>query len=216
MSVFARNTMSDYLAIQPGHTPSWARPRRRLGRIVRSHPGIWAKTMVALGIWTALVASVQYVTTPHTYNSFSASMSSPFSLAAAPATATKALPATELPGGPTGMLLPPGAMAPQGTFANTYVRGQCTWYVAGRRQVPSSWGNARSWYYHASAEGWKVGTVPAIAAIAWTPAGTYGHVALVEQISPDGQQVFVSEMNFKGPFVRSTRWVNASAFKYIY
>jgi hypothetical protein len=183
-------------------------------RIIRSNPRIWSRMFVALAIWTGLVASIQYVTTPHAYSS--TIFQSPFGLTVAAADSANVLPATELPGGPTGMLLPPGTMAPPGTFANSYVKGQCTWYVAGRRQVPSTWGNARSWYYHASAEGWKVGSVPAIAAIAWTPAGTYGHVAVVEQISADGSQVFISEMNYKGPYIRSTRWVSASAFKYIY
>jgi surface antigen len=107
-------------------------------------------------------------------------------------------------------------MAPQGTYANTYTRGQCTWYVAGRRQIPSNWGHARSWYYRASAQGWKVGSTPAVAAIAWTSAGTYGHVALVEQISPDGKQVYISEMNYRGAYVKSYRWVSATSFKYIY
>jgi surface antigen len=107
-------------------------------------------------------------------------------------------------------------MAPQGTYANNYTRGQCTWYVAGRRQVPSGWGNAASWFSHAKTAGWSTGTTPAVAAIAWTPAGYYGHVALVEQVSADGSQVQVSEMNFSRPYVTDTRWVLASSFKYIY
>jgi surface antigen len=107
-------------------------------------------------------------------------------------------------------------MAAEHTYPNTYSRGQCTWYVAGRRQVPDDWGNAVSWYYHAVAGGWSVGTIPAVAAIAWTAAGWYGHVALVEQVSPDGKQVYISEMNSQGVGVKSFRWAPASAFKYIY
>jgi surface antigen len=61
-----------------------------------------------------------------------------------------------------------------------------------------------------------VGNQPALGAIAWTAAGTYGHVALVEDISADGTQVYLSEMNYQGLWVRSTRWANTSSFRYIY
>jgi len=124
--------------------------------------------------------------------------------------------ADKLPTGPSGQLMPPGTMAPDGTYRNTYTSGNCTWYVAGRRQVPSGWGNAVSWYYHATSSGWAVGTTPAIAAIAWTPAGSMGHVALVEGVSDDGQRVYISEMNYRGLGVKSYRWTSASSFKYIY
>ncbi|GAC1371970.1 MAG: hypothetical protein NVSMB39_6150 [Candidatus Saccharimonadales bacterium] len=112
--------------------------------------------------------------------------------------------------------MPPGAMAPFATYRNSYAWGQCTWYVASRRQIPPNWGNANSWYYHAVSTGWKVGTVPAVAAVAWTGAGYYGHVALVEQVSADDRQVYVSEMNYRGVGVKSFRWAPASSFKYIY
>jgi surface antigen len=123
---------------------------------------------------------------------------------------------SSLPGGPSGQLLPPGTMAADRTYANNYARGQCTWYVAGRRQIPAGWGNAKSWYYNASASGWKVGNVPAIAAVAWTSAGYYGHVALVEKVSDDGQSVYISEMNYRGVYIKSYRWAPASSFRYIY
>jgi surface antigen len=55
-----------------------------------------------------------------------------------------------------------------------------------------------------------------VAAIAWTPAGSYGHVALVEQISADGSQVYISEMNYRGVGIKDYRWVSAKSFKYIY
>ncbi len=121
---------------------------------------------------------------------------------------------TTLPAGPTGQSLPPGVMAPIYTYANSYVRGQCTWYVAGRRQIPDHWGDARSWYSRAVAAGWSVGQTPAIAAIAWTSAGPRGHVALVEAIEND--QVLISEMNYLGPYKFSKRWVPITSFKYIY
>lgn len=98
---------------------------------------------------------------------------------------------------------------------NGYAYGYCTFYVASRRAVPSSWGNASSWYYSAQASGFRVGSAPIPGAIAWTSAGYYGHVAYVEQVS--GGQVLVSEMNYAGNWNRVTsRWVSASAFRYIY
>lgn len=127
---------------------------------------------------------------------------------------SEALLATALPSGPTGYLLPPGTMAPIYTYANNYSRGQCTWYVAGRRPVPNTWGNANTWYARAARAGWKVGTTPAIAAIAQTSAGWYGHVALVEAIQ--GDQVLISEMNYLGAYKLDHRWVSASSFRYIY
>ena len=119
-----------------------------------------------------------------------------------------------LPAGPTGLLLPPGTLAPAYSFLNGYANGQCTWYVAGRRQVPGDWGNAISWYRNAHAAGWSEGTIPAIGAIAWTSQGPYGHVALVEAI--DGNQVQISEMNYLGRGKIDKRWVTPDAFKYIY
>jgi len=38
----------------------------------------------------------------------------------------------------------------------------------------------------------------------------------MEQVSANGASVLVSEMNYRGVGVKSTRWVAASAFKYIY
>ncbi len=122
----------------------------------------------------------------------------------------------DLPGGATGQLLPPGTLAPAGTYANSYIRGQCTSYVASRRPVPRNWGHARSWFARASAAGWATGTTPAVAAIAWTPTGWYGHVALVEEVDVPGGQVLISEVNYLGPYKFDKRWVKSSAFKYIY
>jgi surface antigen len=135
----------------------------------------------------------------------------------APATAAPAITKIKiLSSDPTGYILPPEYMAPYATYANNYDQGQCTWYVATRRNVPSNWGNADTWYGKAALEGWSVGSIPAVGAIAWTPAGYYGHVALVEQISTDYSEVYVSEMNYVGAGIISHRWVNASSFKYIY
>lgn len=98
---------------------------------------------------------------------------------------------------------------------NSYAYGYCTYYIAGRRKVPSNWGNANAWYYNAQISGYAVGSVPRPGAIAWSPAGYYGHVAYVESVS--GGMVTVSEMNFNGAWNRVTyRTVPASSFRYIY
>ena len=99
--------------------------------------------------------------------------------------------------------------------ANGYSYGYCTYYVASRRSVPSSWGNANQWLYNARASGFSTGSVPVAGAIAWSGAGYYGHVAYVESVN--GNTVTVSEMNFNGAWNRVTsRSVSASSFSYIY
>jgi surface antigen len=101
--------------------------------------------------------------------------------------------------------------------SNGYTRGYCTYYVASRRGVPSSWGNASQWYYNAIASGYAVGSSPRPGAIAQTSGGWggYGHVAYVEGVS--GGMVTVSEMNYNGGWNRvSRRTVPASSFRYIY
>jgi surface antigen len=198
--------------------------------------------MMALVIWVAFAASARYIfstyqtklpgqataaqvaATKTTGQAPTSAAKAALATAAAPqptANLTAAAPVQLLSSGPTGQLMPPGTMAPDNTYRNSYAKGQCTWYVASRRQVPSGWGNASSWYYNAISSGWSVGTVPAIAAIAWDPAytngaGGAGHVALVERVSDDGTQVYVSEMNYRGPYVKSFRWAPSTGFKYIY
>jgi surface antigen len=224
-----RTTLSSYL-VQPDLTPrrryKWSGFRTRFYSIKRANPHIISKTIVALMLWSVLFISVRYTTTSHNLPGQASIITNP-ALVTQAATQTSgfggsasALPAIaqakNLPGGPSGYLLPPGTMAADRTYTNSYAWGQCTWYVAGRRPIPGGWGNAASWYYHAIGSGWKVGTAPAIAAVAWTPTGYYGHVALVEKISADGRSVYVSEMNYRGVGVKSYRWAAASSFKYIY
>jgi surface antigen len=95
-----------------------------------------------------------------------------------------------------------------------YAYGQCTYYVASKRQVGLRWGNARTWMSAAQREGYQTGKIPVPGAVAWTPNGWYGHVAYVERV--EGEQVLISEMNFAGWNRVSQRWVNASSFGYIY
>lgn len=100
------------------------------------------------------------------------------------------------------------------SYANTYSPGYCTWFVASRRPVPSGWGNARNWLANARAAGFATGSVPRVGAIAWTGAGSMGHVGLVTGVN--GSQATIAEMNYAGFGVVSSRVANASEFYYIY
>ena len=100
-----------------------------------------------------------------------------------------------------------------GSFANTYTRGQCTWYVASRRQVPSNWGNAYTWLFRARAAGYATGSEPRAGAIGWERGN---HVVYVESVNANGT-VNISEMNWGGrPGVVHYRTTPASQFLYIY
>lgn len=102
---------------------------------------------------------------------------------------------------------------------NGYVPGYCTWYVASRISIPRNWGNANTWDTYARASGWTVSSRPVPGAIAQTRAGGLGHVAIVEEVSPDGSQIKYSDMNGLAGFGRVgySGWVSASSFpNYIY
>lgn len=105
--------------------------------------------------------------------------------------------------------------AATGTYANTYEWGNCTWYVAGRKPVPQTWGNANTWAARAAASGYTVSNTPIAGAIAQSTGGYFGHVAIVEQVS--GGQVKVTEMNVGGLGVIDEAWYPTSHFNnYIY
>jgi len=100
-----------------------------------------------------------------------------------------------------------------GSFANTYTRGQCTWYVASRRAVPSNWGNAYTWLFRARAAGYATGSVPRAGAIGWEHGN---HVVYIEGVNADGS-VNISEMNWGGrPGVVHYRTTSPGQFLYIY
>lgn len=100
---------------------------------------------------------------------------------------------------------------------NAYAGGNCTWYVKSKRpDIGNFWGNANTWYQTAASQGWNVGTRPKIGAIGATVEGFYGHVVYIEDVSPDNQTVTVSEMNYAGLGVVSSRTAPASSFNYIY
>lgn len=103
--------------------------------------------------------------------------------------------------------------APRGSSSgNLYTAGYCTWYVKNRRpDLPNNLGNADTWASRARSQGLPTGSQPRVGAV-----GQQGmHVVYVESVNGDGT-VTVSEMNWKGLYVTSTRTVPASNFTYIY
>lgn len=100
---------------------------------------------------------------------------------------------------------------------NTYDAGYCTWYVKNKRpDIPNNLGNANTWYSRAAAQGWNVGSAPKKGAVGTSTRGALGHVVYVEGVSLDGLYVTISEMNYRGLYITSTRTVHYSEFVYIY
>ena len=94
------------------------------------------------------------------------------------------------------------------TGANHFPWGYCTWWVAHKRYVPWS-GNAWQWYGNAQAYGTSTGSTPVPGAIMVTWESGVGHVAYVESVS--GNSFTVSEMNYQGYGIVSTRTVTTSS-----
>lgn len=107
--------------------------------------------------------------------------------------------------------------------ANLYTPGQCTYYVFDKKQadgepISSTWGNANQWASNAAADGYTVDNTPKEGSILQSTAGSYGHVAYVENVNSDGS-VEVSEMNYQGEGVVSSRTISASeagSYNYIH
>lgn len=95
---------------------------------------------------------------------------------------------------------------------NTYIYGYCTWYAKQRRpDLPNQMGNAISWVSSARSMGIATGSKARSGAI-----GQQGnHVVYVEKVNRDGS-VTVSDMNYAGRGVVTTRKAPASSFLYIY
>lgn len=95
--------------------------------------------------------------------------------------------------------------------ANYYTWGQCTYYVYDKvgGSIGNTWGNANNWANAAAQSGYTVNNTPKAGAVMQTTQGGYGHVAYVENVNSDGS-VTVSEMNYQGVGVVSTRTISAS------
>jgi len=99
---------------------------------------------------------------------------------------------------------------------NTYSWGNCTFFAKQQLGwVPNGLGNANTWDDRAPSYGLGVYSTPIVGAVAQTDAGYYGHIAVVRAVHADGT-VSISEMNYQGFNVISTRTAPASQFKYIY
>jgi surface antigen len=80
---------------------------------------------------------------------------------------------------------------------NRFPWGQCTYWVASKRDIPWN-GNAWTWFGSAQAAGWATGKSPRVGAIMVTwESRYYGHVSLVEAVYDDGSWL-ISEMNYRG------------------
>lgn len=95
-----------------------------------------------------------------------------------------------------------------GSKYNGYPYGYCTYYVATRRSVPSSWGDAKRWLSSAKNAGYATGSTPAVGAIVVTSESWWGHVAFVESVN--GNSITISEMNARGWGVTSSRTISAN------
>jgi surface antigen len=84
-----------------------------------------------------------------------------------------------------------------GSGYNHFPWGQCTYYVASRRNIPWN-GNAWQWFGAAQSYGMATGSRPRVGAVMVTwESRYYGHVAIVEQVYGDGSYL-ISEMNYRG------------------
>lgn len=87
--------------------------------------------------------------------------------------------------------------------------GYCTYYVSQKRTVTWS-GNAGTWLTGAKGAGLATGNMPQAGAIMVTSeGGRAGHVAYVEAVL--GGQITVSEMNYKGYGIVSSRTIASSS-----
>lgn len=101
---------------------------------------------------------------------------------------------------------------PRGSSSgNTYTYGYCTWYVKNRRpDLPNNLGNAITWAARAASQGIGTGATPVPGAV-----GQKGnHVVYVESVS--GNMMTISEMNYEGWNIKSSRATSWAGWSFIY
>src|SRR2546430_12645776 len=83
----------------------------------------------------------------------------------------------------------------------SYVKGQCTAYVASvATWIPPGLGNAKDWLHNAQLKGFATTTTPTVGSVvAYNPGGNYdpanGHVAYVTAVAADLKSFTVKEMD---------------------
>jgi surface antigen len=87
--------------------------------------------------------------------------------------------------------------------------GQCTWWVAQQRAIPS-WGNAVDWLPNAAASGYSTCSgrycIPQVGAVVSLQGHKiFGHVGYVEEVG--GGKIKISEMNYIGWGEMNYRWI---------
>lgn len=116
-----------------------------------------------------------------------------------------------------------------GDGGDDYPYGQCTWWAYERRKqlglpVGGRFGNGGQWADSARALGFWVDRTPRAGDVAvFAPgvlgsSGTYGHVAVVEEVGGDGS-ITISEANVGGrvgPFRRTISGTDAGLLEYIH
>lgn len=113
-----------------------------------------------------------------------------------------------------------------GVFGVLYDRGWCTDWASYRSaqlgntiSQHGTWGDAVSWDSNARRDGYYVGPVPKVGAVYQLDSGWYGHVGVVEEVSPDGAMIKYSDMNGLagwGNAAVTKDWVSARGYDFIY
>ncbi len=112
-------------------------------------------------------------------------------------------------------------------MAKPYPEKECTWYVAGewKKRFESDAlyfpfppaRHAKRWLELARQNGLQTGAIPTVGAVVVWENGTYGHVALVEEVLDNGERIRITEYNMV-PKQWSERTISAygSISGYIY